>query len=137
MARVTGALLCLIVAGIHVIDQGGFPGDKGPDYVAIGYYVLEGVAILTAIALAADLARLGWFVAIGVALGPLVGYVLSRGPGLPGYTDDIGNWTEPLGLASLLVEAMLLVLASMMFVRSLRRAQPVTHVISAPQPPSF
>ena len=36
---------------------------------------------------------------------PFIGYVLSRSTGLPGDTGDIGNWTEPLGLASLYVEA--------------------------------
>ena len=39
-----GALLALAVAYIHVADQGGFPGDKSPAYIAIGYYVLEVVA---------------------------------------------------------------------------------------------
>ncbi len=33
-----------------------------------------------------------------------MGYVLSRTTGLPQATGDIGNWTEPLGLASLFVE---------------------------------
>ncbi|MBV9058242.1 MAG: hypothetical protein JO296_14600 [Pseudonocardiales bacterium] len=41
---------------------------------------------------------------LGVAAGPILGYVLSRGPGAPGYTDDIGNWAEPLGVLSLIVE---------------------------------
>lgn len=52
----------------------------------------------------------GWWVALGVAVGPLVGYLSSRSIGLPAYTSDIGNWTEPLGLASLAVEGALLVL---------------------------
>ena len=34
----------------------------------------------------------------------LIGFVLSRTTGLPHASDDIGNWTEPLGLASLFVE---------------------------------
>ena len=46
-----------------------------------------------------------------VALLPLVGYVLSRTTGLPGADDDIGNWTEPLGLASLWVEGAVLLTA--------------------------
>jgi len=33
-----------------------------------------------------------------------VGFILSRTTGLPNASDDIGNWTEPLGLASLFVE---------------------------------
>src|SRR3954452_21256871 len=40
-----------------------------------------------------------WFEAAGLlALTPMIGFVLSRTPGLPGSDDDIGNWTDPLGL---------------------------------------
>jgi hypothetical protein len=60
-------------------------------------------------------------VATVVAAGPLLGYVLSRGPGLPGYDDDRGNWAEPLGVASLVVEATLLAL-SVIAVVAIRRA---------------
>jgi hypothetical protein len=55
---------------------------------------------------------LGWWLSLGVAAGPVLGYVLSRGPGLPDYTDDIGNWTEPLGVTSLIVEDNLLITAA-------------------------
>lgn len=37
--------------------------------------------------------------------------MLSRGPGLPDYTDDRGNWTEPIGLWSLALELTLAALA--------------------------
>jgi hypothetical protein len=47
----------------------------------------------------------GWFAAAAALAGAtLIGYVLSRTTGLPGSDDDIGNWTDPLGLASLWVE---------------------------------
>jgi hypothetical protein len=114
-ARVAGALLCLAVAYIHVKDQGGIPGDKSPGYVAIGYYLLEVAGVLAAVLLLATRknpqARMSWLLAAGVAFGPFLGYVLSRGPGLPGYTDDKGNWTETLGVVSLVIEGVLLVLA--------------------------
>jgi len=45
--------------------------------------------------------------ALGVSIGPASGYILSRSIGLPHYADDIGNWTEPLGVASLIVEGSL------------------------------
>ena len=125
-ARVAGAVLCVGVAVIHVIDQGGIPGSKTPGYVAVGYWVLEIIAVLTAGMLIADRPRLGWFVALGVAAGPLTGYILSRGPGLPDYTDDKGNWTEPIGVLSIVVEGVLLVLAATFFLRSMR-AQPDTR----------
>jgi hypothetical protein len=114
-ARGAAVLLCLAVAWIHVQDQGGFPGDKTPHYVGVGYYVLEAVAVLCGalllVARKGSAGRAVWLLAAGVALGPLLGYVLSRGPGLPGYSEDKGNWTEPLGVISLVVEVVLLALA--------------------------
>ena len=125
LVRLTGSLLCLIVAAIHIIDQGGIPGSKTPQYVGIGCWILEVLGLLTAIALLTRPAFPGaWFVAIGVGAGPLIGYVLSRGPGLPSYTDDVGNWLEPLGLLSLAVEATLIVLAVSVFIRSLPTHSP-------------
>jgi hypothetical protein len=111
----------VVVAAIHVIDQGGLIGDKSPEYVAIGYWVLEVVGLLIAAPLVLTRSRWTWFVAAGVAAGPFIGYVLSRGPGLPDYYDDKGNWTEPLGVFSLVVEAVLFALASVQFVRDTRR----------------
>jgi hypothetical protein len=115
VARFACAALALAVAGIHIADQGGFPGSKTPDYVGVGYYLLEGVSVLTAAALllplASRLSAAAWTIAATfVSAGPLLGYALSRGPGLPGY-DDLGNWTEPLGVASLVVESALLALS--------------------------
>jgi hypothetical protein len=124
-ARVTGAVLAIAVAYIHVKDQGGFPGDKAPTYVGIGYYALEAAGLLVALALIAGLGRhtaKAWLLAGCVALGPLVGFVLSRGPGLPSYTDDKGNWTEPLAVISLVVEGLLFVIAAIVLHRS-RRAR--------------
>ncbi len=108
--RLTAAALCLAVAIIHIKDQGGFPGHKDPTYIGVGYFVLEFAAIAAAVLLLSKAARKGWFLSLGVALGPLVGFVLTRGPGLPMAVDDRGNWTETLGLISLVVEGVLLLL---------------------------
>ncbi|MFB7663543.1 hypothetical protein ACFC1R_06265 [Kitasatospora sp. NPDC056138] len=123
------AALCLAVSWIHVQDQGGFPGDKTPGYMATGYYLLEAAGVLCAALLLTGVARrrqsaLTWLLAAAVALGPLLGYLLSRGPGLPGYDDDRGNWTEPLGLISLAVEGVLLVLALVGLRTTARTAAP-------------
>ena len=109
--RAGAAILCLAVVAIHVKDQNGFPGDKAPRYVGIGYYLLEAGAVIAALLLLARVVKPGWVLAAAVAAGPLLGYVLSRGPGMPSYTDDRGNWTEPIGLLSLIVEGVLLVMA--------------------------
>ena len=123
-ARMAAAALSLGVAWIHVKDQGGFPGDKSPHYVGLGYYALEATGVLVAALLLFGRGRalLGaWLLAAGVAVGPLVGFVLSRGPGLPNYTDDKGVWTEPLALWSLAVEISLLLLTLAFALRPTRR----------------
>jgi hypothetical protein len=54
-----------------------------------------------------------WFAAAALlAATPIVGYIFSRTTGLPGAHDDIGAWTEPLGLASLWVEGAVLAISS-------------------------
>ena len=85
------------------------------------------MAVLTAaallLALASRLSAAAWTTAaIFVSAGPLLGYVLSRGPGLPDYDDDLGNWTEPLGVVSLLVESALLALSVTVLIAA-RRAR--------------
>jgi hypothetical protein len=117
-SRIVGALLCLVVTVIHIEDQGGISGSKTPTYVGIGYYLLEITGVLAALLLLSPAVRAGWLLAIGVAAGPFIGYILSRGPGLPNYTEDKGNWGEPLGVISLVVEGVLFVLAVVMTVNS-------------------
>lgn len=48
----------------------------------------------------------------------MAAFVVSRTVGLPGGADDIGNWSEPLGLASLFVEGCLVALSSRMLVET-------------------
>ena len=124
-ARAAGAVLAVLVTVIHVTDQGGLTALKDPAYVGQGYRVLEVAGIVTALLLLLAPARAratGWLLALGVAVGPIVGFILSRGPGLPDYTDDMGNWTELLGLQALTVEALLLVLSLAVLSRSRRVA---------------
>jgi hypothetical protein len=110
--RAVGAVGCLAVVAIHILDQGGVPGGKDPEYVQILYYILEIAGVVAAALLLTNYTKRGWVLSLGVAAGPILGYVLSRAPGLPNYGDDIGNWTEPLGVLSLVVEGVLLILSA-------------------------
>jgi hypothetical protein len=66
-------------------------------------------------AIAAAIAAAGWtlftrsraalLVSAAIAGSVLLGYIVNRTVGLPGATGDIGNWTEPIGLTSMVVEA--------------------------------
>ncbi|MCA1821496.1 MAG: hypothetical protein LC644_07070 [Pseudonocardia sp.] len=113
----------MAIAAIHIIDQGGVPGAKDPEYVQILYYLLEVAGVLAAGLLLTNFAKRGWILSLGVAAGPILGYVLSRGPGLPDYRDDIGNWAEPLGVLSLVVEGILLVITAATILGTSRQAQ--------------
>jgi len=53
--------------------------------------------------------------------------VLSRTTGLPGTTGDIGNWSEPLGLASMLVEAAFILVSAYALSLSRRESLPGVH----------
>ena len=112
--RLVGALLALAVGYVHLKDQGGLPGEKDPSYIGLTYYALEVAAVVAALALVLGRTRqraATWLLALGVGLGPVIGFVLSRGPGLPNYSDDKGNWTEQLGIISLVLEGLLIVVA--------------------------
>jgi NADH:ubiquinone oxidoreductase subunit 4 (subunit M) len=49
-----------------------------------------------------------WAIVGGVTLLALVVYIASRTVGLPGSTDDIGNWTQTLGILTVATELFVL-----------------------------
>ncbi len=92
------------VALIHLLEvQGKY---QEVPYLGIGYVALIVVSIVAGALLVHSNSRIGWMLAGGAALGTIVGFTLTRTVGLPQSTDDIGNWLEPMGLASLFVEAI-------------------------------
>ena len=96
-----------MTAAIHIID---LPG-KEPTYAAYLYLGLIGAAIAIAIvnAVRPSVASLSAAAALSIAV--IIGFVLTRTVGLPDWTDDIGNWTEALGLASLISETFTVIFA--------------------------
>jgi hypothetical protein len=133
ISRAAAAALCVGVAYIHVKDQGGIIGAKDPAYMQAGYYALEVTALVVAAMLLARIRPMAtWFLTVGVAAGPLVGFVLTRTVGLPNAMDDRGNWTETLGVVSLVVEGALLALATAQFLRSRTAPAAAAYAPSVP-----
>jgi hypothetical protein len=101
-ARATIAVGLAAIGVIHLLDSIGKYSETRYlfwMYIAliVGSIGVAGLVLFTR-------ARIWLLAAAGLAASAAVGYVLSRTTGLPNATGDVGNWTEPLGLASLFVE---------------------------------
>ncbi len=61
-----------------------------------------------------------WIISGAVCLAAVVAFLASRTVGLPEIGDDVGDWTEPLGIPAVASEVLLVVLASAHVRRMLR-----------------
>lgn len=108
--RAAGVFGLFGIALIHFLDIFGQFSDT--PYIGVLYALLIAVCVGAAFALVVRGSRVVWAIAGLVATATIVGYVLSRSTGLPASTGDIGNWREPLGLASLFVEGGVVLLSA-------------------------
>lgn len=111
------ALTVVGLAGIvwvHLLDL----GDKMEEtpYLGWAYIGLIAGCAVAAVLLARRDHR-GFLLAGALAAATFIGYCLSRSTGLPAATDDIGNWTETLGVWSLVAEGAVAALSTMALVR--------------------
>lgn len=100
--RIAVGLALAVTAAIHVLD---LPSKvQEVPYLAVAYVLL----IVASFVIMERIFRRGilidYLAAIGLGLAILLAFVVNRTVGMPGATDDIGNWLEPLGLLSLVVE---------------------------------
>lgn len=109
IARSVGIMGLVGVALIHLLDSGS--KFKETPYIFWMYVGLMLASLMVAGLLLHVENWRTWAAAGGLAGATIVGYVLSRTTGLPGAPNDIGNWGESLGLASLLVEGCIVALA--------------------------
>jgi len=110
VARVLGAVGLLGIALIHLLDVIGKFGET--PYIAWMYVAAMVAAIVLAgVLVVRGSSRAAWAATGSLAAAILIGFVLSRTTGLPNATDDVGNWSEGLGLASMFVEAAVIALS--------------------------
>ena len=105
--RLAGAALLLAAAVIHIIEI----RDAEIAFLVVGFALSALGTLGAALLLLSRGPRLGWLIGGGAAGLTFLGYVVSRTIGLPGDKEDIGNWGEPLGVVSLVVEGLVVVLA--------------------------
>jgi hypothetical protein len=109
---VTRAAAVVGLAGvgvIHLLDSiGEFEATPYMGWVYIGLII---GCLATGAALVRGNFREAWIAAAVLPLSAIVGFTLTRTTGLPQATGDVGNWTEPLGLAALYTEGVLVAIA--------------------------
>jgi len=103
------ALVAILGTGfIHVVEARDAFGEatyKGLLFVANGLG-----ALLAAFGIYRNQPELGWLLGLIVAAGALLGYLASRTIGLPGLPAEPDAWLEPMGVASLVCEALFVIL---------------------------
>ncbi|MFB7502664.1 hypothetical protein [Streptomyces broussonetiae] len=117
--RAVTALGLLGIALIHLLD---LPGKlKETLYLGAAYILLIVASVGVAEYPMRRRDRRARPAATVLAAAVLLGCVVNRSVGLPGAMDDIGNWLEPLGPASVFVEAVVVVLGLSGLVDSMAR----------------
>jgi hypothetical protein len=92
------------IAVIHAVDSVGKWTETR--YMFWMYMALIAAAVGVGGAVLFSRSRVAVAAAAGLAAAVFAAFVVDRTLGMPGATADIGNWTEPLGLASLVVEGL-------------------------------
>jgi hypothetical protein len=115
IARGVGAVGLAGVGLIHLLDVVGKFSETA--YIGVLYVALIVASVVAARHLILVGDRRSWAAAGGLAAATLLAYAVSRSVGLPAATDDVGNWAEPLGLASVFVEGAVTLLSAEMLLR--------------------
>jgi hypothetical protein len=108
--RLPAAAATLVAAAGHVPVTATHL-DEVP-YLGWLFIALALTCVVAAAALVLSDCWVTWTWSSATTAAALLGYVLSRGPGLPGMDDDIGDWADQLGLISVGGEAMVVLLAA-------------------------
>lgn len=109
------AVALLAVCIVHLLDGPGSLGDSA--YIGVLELLLAVACVPLAVLLLIEPMRAAWGAALALALIALLAFVASRTIGLPGSTDDIGNWSPLLGEVSIVAELAVIVTAGLALAR--------------------
>ena len=107
--RAVAAIGLFAVGIIHALE---IPGQvTGAVWLTIGFCLLAVVAQGAGLWLLVRPSILAWEFAGLVCALAAGGFMLTRSVPVPGDARDVGNWLEPLGVAALIVEGTVVILA--------------------------
>lgn len=119
--RASAAIGLIAIGMFHALEiQGQL---SGAVWLTAGFSLLAVVAPVTGLWLLARPTWGAWQFGGLTSAAALGGYILTRSIPVPGDTGDRGNWLEPLGLAAIIAEGVVIVLAAFIFVSAYRIEQ--------------
>ncbi len=111
VARALGGVGLIVIALIHYSDANSKYAAADARYIFWLYVALILGCAIGVGALILRNTRATWAFTTLLGVGPFISYIVNRSIGFPRATDDIGNWGEPLGIVSLIVEVLVIALS--------------------------
>ncbi len=104
LVKYLGIFFILVMGVVHVIEA----PDAFKDMPYKGMlFILNGIAaLLAAFGIWRGARSWGWTLGLVVAVATIIGYIASRTVGLPGLPAEPDEWLEPLGVVSIVAEAI-------------------------------
>jgi hypothetical protein len=106
-----------IVAGLAHVPVTPAHLQQAP-YIGTLFIVFTTVSLLASTLLLISDSPAAWLVLAGSCLLAVGAFVISRTLGLPLMSDDIGYWSDPLGIVSVATESAVVLLAAVALMRS-------------------
>ncbi len=123
VAAEVGAIAGLAAtAYIHLAEM----SDKFAEvpYLGVGYALMSAACVVSILMIVARY-KAGWYLGGATAAATIIGFVLTRTVGLPGSTDDIGNWSETIGTQALIAEGVVVAIAVLLITLHFRKGNAV------------
>ena len=119
--RAVAAIGLITVGIIHALE---IPGSlTGPAWLTVGFCLLAVAAPVAGLWLLAQPSAAAWGFGGLMCVAAESGYILTRSVPMPGDVGDVGNWLEPLGVASLITQGVVIILAALVLGRVFRTGQ--------------
>lgn len=127
LRRGVTALGLIAIAIIHILDLPSKWSEVR--YLGVGYVGVIIVSFVLAERIIMKRNVIDYYLSAALSAGVLAGFIITRTVGLPIAMDDIGNWLEPVGLVSIVVEA-LVIWNSLRAIQEVKTERAATHRLS-------
>jgi hypothetical protein len=128
-ARWPGAVVLLVVAAVHVPVTPEHLHEA--TYIGVLFIALSTACVALAVLVIIADSTPVWLATVVANALALIAYVVSRSTALPQIGGDVGNWTEPLGMAAVLAEVVSVLIAASVLIEHVPRKWTLWGLVAA------